>query len=153
MGLGFPCVYDYEGGKLDWLAFGLPAEGAAANEPTVGAVARRGVPTCGLDERLAELGGRLSEGWTWCAAVDGAGVLLGRVRRSMVVERPGATVREAMESGPSTYRPSLPAAEMVETMRKGGFERAFVTDPDGRLLGLVGRGELEAALERTAQGG
>jgi CBS domain-containing protein len=150
MGLGFGRVFDYEAGKLDWMAFGLPVEGAAAGEPTVGSVARRDPPTCRLDERLADLGGRLSDGWTWCAVVDDAGVLLGRVRRAQVLERPDASAREAMENGPSTYRPSLPASEMVDTMRKGRFERAYVTIPDGRLLGLVGRGELEAALERAA---
>ena len=48
--MGFTEVYDYEGGKLDWLAFALPVGGAAASEPTVGSVARRDVPVCILGE-------------------------------------------------------------------------------------------------------
>jgi CBS domain-containing protein len=145
-------VYDYAGGKLDWLAFDLPAEGDAAREPRVGGSARRDAPTCRLDERLADLGARLAGGWTWCAVVNDGGVVLGRVRRMHVTDSPDATAAEAMEAGPSTYRPSLPAAEMVEAMQKGGFERAYVADSDGRLIGLVTRQDLEAALERSAAG-
>ena len=54
-----------------------------------------------------------------------------------------------MEEGPSTYRPSVPCAELVEQMKSGGFELAFITDPDGRWLGLVSRLSLESALEKT----
>ena len=62
---------------MDWLAFGLPFEGAAAPEPTAGSVARRDAPTCRLDERLGELGTRLAPGWSWCAVVNEAGNVLG----------------------------------------------------------------------------
>jgi CBS domain-containing protein len=149
--MGFTKVYDYEGGKLDWLAFGLPVEGAAASEPTIGSVARRDVPTCQLHERLSDLGTRMSEGWTWCAVVNADGVVLGRLRRHQLAESPGASAREVMDPGPSTYRPSTPAEEMLQVMTKGRFERAFVTDSDGRLLGLVGRQDLEAALTGPAE--
>ncbi len=142
-------MYDYQGGKLDWLAFALPAEGSAAvAEPTIGSVARRDVPTCQPFERLADLGDRMGEGWTWCAVVNADGVVLGRIRRRQLAESPEATAAAAMEPGPSTYRPSTPATEMIAVMKKGRFERAYVTDPDGRLLGLVGRQDLEAAVGR-----
>ena len=144
-------MHDYEAGKLDWLAFDLPVEGAAASEPTIGRVARRDVPTCQLNERLSDLGARMTEGWAWCAVVNADGVLLGRLRRQRLAESPGSTAGEAMEPGPSTYRPSTPAAEMVPLMTKGRFERAFVTDSAGRLLGLVGRQDLEAALTGRAE--
>jgi CBS domain-containing protein len=47
-------VYDYVGGKLDWLAAGLASEGTNATRPRAGDVARREVPTCGLghDEQV-----------------------------------------------------------------------------------------------------
>ena len=136
-------MYDYEGGKLDWLAFGLPAASSAAGEATIGGLARHDAPTCRPEERLADLGTRLSAGWSWCAVVNDHGVVLGRLRRRHVDERPDARAAEAMELGPSTYRPSVPAAEMVEVMRRGRFEHAFVTDSDGRFLGLVSRADLE----------
>ena len=130
---------------MDWLAFGLPVEGWGADEPTVGSLARRDAPTCLLGERLADLGVRLAPGWTWCAVVTEAGVVLGRIRRRQVDQRPEAYAGDVMEAGPSTYRPSLPASEMVDAMKKGRFESAFVTDGDGRFLGLVSRQDLEAA--------
>lgn len=144
-------MHDYEAGKLDWLAFDLPVEGAAASEPAIGSVARHDVPTCQLHERLRDLGARMTGGWAWCAVVNADGVLLGRVRRHHLAESPDATAGEAMDAGPSTYRPSMPAAEMLQTMTKGRFERAFVTDSAGRLLGLVGRQDLEAALKGRAE--
>jgi CBS domain-containing protein len=144
--LGFEEVYDYKGGKMDWLAFGLPAEGSAASEPSLGNLVRRDAPRCSAGERLKDLAARMAAGWTWCAVVNEAGILLGRVRRRQLDEKPEATAEEAMENGPSTYRPSTPAAELMERMRSGRFEAAFVTDSDGRLWGLVSRADLERAL-------
>ena len=44
-GFGFTQVYDYVDGKLDWLAAGLPIEGANAERPRAGDVARADVLT------------------------------------------------------------------------------------------------------------
>ena len=144
--MGFTCVYDYEGGKLDWLAFGLPVEGEAAEEPTVGALAVP-LPTCGFDDRLGDVAGRWDGDDEWCAVVDAAGVVLGRLRLRRLREAPGTTpVKEVMEPGPSTYRPSLPATELLERMEHGSFTRALVTDSDGRLLGMVDRAALATAV-------
>jgi CBS domain-containing protein len=135
-------VYDYEGGKLDWLAFGLPSDGSAAAEPTIGERARADAPACRPEERLGDLAARMSPGWTWCVVLDAAGVVLGRLRRRQVDEQPEARAADAMEEGPSTYRPSLPAGEMVEAMKQGKFDHAIVTSSDGRFLGLVTRQDL-----------
>lgn len=83
--------------------------------------------------------------------VDAAGVVLGRLRHRQLGEAAGATrVRDVMEAGPSTYRPSLPAGELLQRMRHGDFARALVTDPDGRLLGVVERAALAAAVKAPA---
>src|SRR5437879_2609099 len=119
--MGFDPVHDYEAGKLDWLAYGLPFEGEALGEPTAGRLAVE-VPTCGLDERLADVAGRWSGGHAWCVAVDEAGVVLGRLGRRHLDEAPAdARVRQVMDEGPSTYRPGLPAAELLERMDEGRF--------------------------------
>jgi rhodanese-related sulfurtransferase/CBS domain-containing protein len=151
--MGFTRVLDYEGGKMDWVAFGLPTEGAAAREPTIGAAARRDAPTCRMDERLGDLRARMAEGWAWCAVVDGGRLVLGRVSRRQVDEQPDALVSDVMDPGPSTYRQGMPAEEMVAAMKKGSFERAFVTDSDGRLVGLVALRDLEAAVRPGGGGG
>src|SRR5215472_15748999 len=143
--MDFANVYNYEGGKLDWLASGLPTEGSAAEEPTIGDFAHRDAPTCRLDERLADLTQRMSEGWNWCAVINQDLVVLGRVRRRAIEEHPHASVRQAMENGPPTYRPSMLASELRELMQAGGYDSAFVTDSDGHFIGLVNRLDLETA--------
>jgi CBS-domain-containing membrane protein len=62
------------------------------------------------------------------------------------VSPPDLTAEDAMENGPSTYRPSAPAQELLERMKSRGFEASFLTDSDGRLWGLVSRADLERAL-------
>lgn len=145
-GLGFEQVYDYEGGKMDWLAFGLPVEGTDAGEPTIGAIARGDAPTCRLTDLLSDLSARMADGWSWCAVTTDDHIVLGRVTRRQVDERPEATAAEVMDPAPVTYRQGMPARELVDVMTKGSIESAYVTDSDGRLVGIVGRHSLERAL-------
>jgi CBS domain-containing protein len=139
-------VYDYAGGKLDWIDFGLPSEGAERN---VADVCRAGVPTAPPEETVGGIRERLAESWTWLAVVDPAGVLLGRVRRSRLGDDPTAAAGDLMDLGPSTYQMSVALAEIVPKMKSGGFERGLVTDPEGHLLGLFTRADAEAALAAT----
>jgi CBS domain-containing protein len=88
----------------------------------------------------------MAGGWSWCAVVNDSGILLGRLRRRQLDEHPELPAEHAMENGPSTYPPSTPAGELLERMKSRGFEAAFVSDPDGRLWGLVSRADLEGAL-------
>src|SRR5260370_8526608 len=57
--LGFTEVYDFVGGKADWLAAGLPSEGEQAEYPRAGRAADLDAPTCGLDEPLHDVARRL----------------------------------------------------------------------------------------------
>lgn len=148
--LGFADVYDYEGGKMDWLAFGLPAEGKSTAEPTIGHVARPDAPTCGLGERLSDLSARMAEGWSWCAVTSEDRLVLGRITRRQIDERPDVTAAEVMDPAPVTYRQGMPARELVDVMKRTGVESAYVTDSDGHLLGIVGRHSLEQALADAA---
>ena len=52
---GFGPVYDYVGGKADWLAADLPFEGTAR---LAGMFTRRDVATVGIDAKVAEALGR-----------------------------------------------------------------------------------------------
>src|SRR5919199_4843138 len=146
--LGFTEVYDYEGGKLDWMAFSLPIEGREARTPKASDVVRRDAPTCLLGDRAADVLARMAEGgWSWAAVLNHAGIVLGRLRRQHVDRGPGdARVEELMEEGPSTYRPDIPCQEIVDKMREVGFDRAFITDSDGRWIGLLTRQDAHAAL-------
>jgi CBS domain-containing protein len=155
-GLGFREVYDYEGGKLDWMAFGLPVEGREASVPKAGDVVRRDAPTCLPGDQVGQALRRMSAGWSAVAVVNEAGVVLGKLRRKDVEGRPeGLKAEQVMENGPSTYRPSVPCEEIVDAMKSGEFESAIITDSDGRWIGLLSRQDAEAALEewRTKEAG
>ena len=142
--LGFAEVYDYAGGKLDWLDYELPSEGGGG--PLVSDAYQRGLPSCRPEEPIGRVRELFTEGWVWVAVVNEAGIVLGRLRRTRLGEDPAALAGDVMELGPSTYRPSVPLAELVPKMKSGGFENALVTDPDGRLCGLLSRAAAEKAL-------
>ena len=58
---------------------------------------------------------------------------------------PDATAEAVMEPGPSTVRPDIAAGELAERLRKRDLKTAVVSDPEGRLIGVVLRRDLEAA--------
>jgi CBS-domain-containing membrane protein len=51
-----------------------------------------------------------------------------------------------MEAGPSTVRADRPLAELAKRLRSRELHTAVVTGPDGRLLGVVRRADMEARL-------
>jgi CBS domain-containing protein len=145
--LGFEKVYEYKAGKEDWRAAGLASEGRWAAAPTVASVIRRDVPRFGLEDRAgAILDSLRAGGWEWAAIVNRAGILLGRVRARDLAD-PDATAAALMEEGPSTYRLDVRLDELLMRMQDRRFDMAFVTDPDGRLKGLVTRRDIARALE------
>src|SRR5260370_31491467 len=90
--LGFTEVYDYAAGKEDWLAWGLPREGRAAQVPTVGDVAMRDVATCGLADRIAEAKARAqAASVAACGVVNERRVVLGLLRSHELDPAPEAT--------------------------------------------------------------
>src|SRR5258708_11918772 len=108
--LGFAEVYDYAAGKADWLAWGLPREGRAAQVPTVGEVARRDVTTCGLADRVTDAKARAqAAGFEACVVVNERRVVLGLLRSQELDADPDAVAEQVMRAGPTTYRPNVPA--------------------------------------------
>ncbi len=143
--LGFEQVYDYVPGKSDWLARGLPTEGARASEPTAGSCARDDVVTCRLDEAASSVRARVqASSYGFALVVGEGGVLLGRLRRSALEGDPERSAESVMEPGPSTVRADTPAGELAERLRERGLSTAIVTAPEGQLIGVVRRPELEA---------
>jgi CBS domain-containing protein len=131
-------VYDYEAGKLDWLAAGLPSEGPNAQRPRAGDVARRDVPTCHLDERLGDVRERAREaGWDACVVLNEERVVFGLLRSKELAGGPDMRVEEAMRPGPSTFRPFVSIEEMAAFMIEHDLESSPITKSDGRLVGLL----------------
>src|SRR5712691_10037548 len=112
--MGFAGVYDYTAGKKDWGSYGLPREGTNVPERTAGDVAHRDVPTCTLDDPLADVRERVrAAGWNTCIVVNEQHVVLGRLGRKALAADSDESVEEAMTPGPSTVRPSIGADALL----------------------------------------
>ncbi len=145
--LGFGDVNDYAADKLDWMAAGLPTGGSNANRPRAAALARRDVPTCGLQERLAEVRDRVQgQGWSAVVVVNERRVVLGLLRAKQLESDGGQLIAEAMRPGPSTFRPYVLAEEMARTMSDQNLESSPITTSDGRLVGLLIQADVKAAV-------
>jgi CBS-domain-containing membrane protein len=142
--LGFTEVYEYSAGKADWGAFGLPLEGKGTQSVRIKDIARADVPTCGLSDKVGTAR-RRAAGWDTCIVVNEERVVLGRVFKEQLDGDPGADVGDVMRPGTSTFRPNVSAAEMLEYMDRRRHESSLVTTPDGRLVGLVLREDVERA--------
>jgi Mg/Co/Ni transporter MgtE len=142
--MGFTRVCDYVAGKKDWGSYGLPHEGTNVPERMAGDVAHRDVPTCTLDERLAEVRERVrAAGWDTCIVVNEQRVVLGRLGRSAIASDSDESIEQAMTPGPGTVRPSIGADALQERIRDRQLTSFVVTTSDGRLVGLVLRSDLE----------
>lgn len=133
-------------GKVDWRAHGLPIEGEEADAPTAGRLVREDVVTCELDDRVGEVRERiLASGYGFGLVTAAGGVLLGRLRRSALDCDPNLRAEEVMEAGPWTVRPDLAPAALAKRLDDRGLRWAIVTNPDGVLLGILNREDLERA--------
>jgi len=136
--LGFGEVCDYTLGKLDWMAAGLPTEGTNASRRRAGDVARKEVPTCGLEDRLDEVRDRVRGlGWDAVVVVNEERVVLGLLRSKELEGAGDQPIAKAMRPGPSTFRPFVSATEMAEFMSEHRLESSPITTSDGRLVGLL----------------
>ncbi len=152
--MGFGQVYDYTAGKLDWLAAGLATEGSNALRPRAGDVARREVPTCGLDQRLGEVAQRVgAAGWDACVVVNHERVVLGLLRARELEADQGLRIEQAMRPGPSTFRPYVSIVEMARLMVDHDLESSPITTSDGRLVGLLRRRDATRVAEELRTGG
>ena len=143
--IGFAQVYDYVAGKADWGSFGLPLEGTKGAR--AGDYARGDVPTCALEERMHDVRRRTrAAGWDTCIVVDESAVVLGRVGRKALSSDDDVAVEQAMTPGPSTVRPSITLAAIVERLQTQRLTSALVTRSDGTLVGVLRRADAEAAL-------
>jgi CBS domain-containing protein len=138
--LGIDRVSHYKGGKLDWMASGLPTEGTNANHPRAGTVARTDVEVASLDERLGDVRRRVqAAGKDAVVVVDGHRIVLGLLRAKELEKDPSSSIESAMRPGPSTFRPYVPIKEMADYMTKRDLEISPVTTSDGKLVGLLYR--------------
>ncbi|MGH2377054.1 MAG: CBS domain-containing protein [Candidatus Limnocylindria bacterium] len=141
-------------GISDWMAAGLPIEGRKAAEPTIGSLAHTDVPSCGPDDLVGDVRERVrAAGLRHCFVVNEHGVVLGRLHWSDLKQADdGAPVEEVMRPGPSTYRANVPADQLLDVMEQKEIHTAPVTRPDGTLIGLVRREDLERVASKPSAG-
>ena len=134
-------------GKADWRAHGLPVEGEHADLPTAGGVARDDVVTCRLDDPVGPIAERVAPSpYGFALVTTEDGILLGRLRASVMRDAPAEATAEAiMEPGPTTVRADTLAADLAQRLTERDLKTAIVTTPEGRLIGVVTRTDLEAS--------
>ena len=142
-------MHDYVDGKADWLAAGLPTEGTSAERPTARDVARTDVPTCRLDEPTGRVRDRVREaGWDVCVVVNEERIVFGLLPAAEPAGGSDEPVEQAMQAGPSTFRPNVPIDQMAEFMVEHDLATSPITSSDGRLIGLLRREDaVRAAME------
>jgi len=122
------------------MAAGLPFEGENGPETRAGAVARADVPTCGLTDPVGDVADRLGDA-SLCVVVHD-GLVMGLLEGDGLRGDRSRPAAEAMKSGPSTFRPSVPKEELASYLDDHDLDRTLVTTLDGRLVGLVRRADL-----------
>jgi CBS domain-containing protein len=149
---GFTEVYHYEAGKLDWIAAGLPSEGRDAERPRAGDVARKDVPTCSLDERIADVRARVrAADWDVCVVVNEERIVLGLLRHDQLDKGEDEPVEQVMRPGPSTFRPHVGIEEMARYMIEHDLESSPITTSDGRLVGVLLRTDAAKAANKLRE--
>jgi Mg/Co/Ni transporter MgtE len=76
-------------------------------------------------------------GWDQCVVVNAERIVLGRLGRRALSDDSVQTVEQAMRNGPSTVRPNVPLAQLLQKLERQDLPTALVTTSDGRLVGVV----------------
>jgi rhodanese-related sulfurtransferase len=146
--LGVAAVSRYVGGLADWRAAGLPTEGRDAGAPDAGTIARRDVPTARTTEPIGEVADRVGPHRTEpVVVIDDVGAVLGLLPAHALVART-LPVGQALEDAPVTVRADETLQDLASLMLKLDLPSVLVTDPDGRLLGLARRDDVERLEQR-----
>jgi hypothetical protein len=144
-------VYDYAPGKVDWMAHSLPIEGTDADHPRGLTLMRDDVATCALDEPPDQVAHKVNATpYGFALALSPGRVVLGRVRRSRLADA-GTSIETVMEPGPSTIRPRTTIEDLAARLARSEVRTLIVTDPEGKLLGVVRRDDVERSSLTLAQ--
>jgi hypothetical protein len=94
---------------------------------------------CALDDRIDEVArGIEASPYRFALTLSSNGIVLGRVRRSSLASTDsGARVEAVMEPGPSTMRPHLTVEELAQRFARSEVRTLIVTNPEGKLIGVV----------------
>jgi CBS domain-containing protein len=102
------------------------------------------VVTATLDDRIGDIRRQVAESpYGFALVVHKGEVVLGRLRMSeMEKAAPDARAEDVMSPGPSTVRADTEADELAKKLDAKNLKTALVTNPEGRLIGVVLRKNL-----------
>ena len=131
-------------GKVDWLANNLPVEGDRPYAPIAGRAMRDDAVRCRPTDRIADvLESIQGSPYPFALVTSNDGTLLGRAPASALDPASERPVWDVAQPGPKTFRPHVTAAKVAEVLAEKGYRWAIVTTPEGRLLGVASRKDLE----------
>lgn len=152
--MGFTEVYDYVGGKADWLTADLPTEGDRAGERRSGSLARQDLPTCRPDESLEDVRQRPDlEAWRVCVVTDADDVVHGILTLGDIADGPESSrAEETMQLAPTTIRPNRSIQSAMNLMDQVETDFLLVTTEFGELLGILYHEDAQTYLDSFARG-
>ena len=131
-------------GKVDWLANSLPVDGDRPDAPIAGRAMRGDAALCRPGDRVADVRKLIERSpYPFALVTSDDGTLLGRAPASALAPASQRPVWDVAQPGPKTFRPHVIAAKVAEVLAEKGYRWAIVTTPEGRLLGVASREELE----------
>jgi Mg/Co/Ni transporter MgtE len=105
------------------------------------------VVTCGLTDLVGDIAQSVADSpFGFALVTSTTGVVLGRLRASTLDVEPDTPVEQVMENGPSTVRPDIPADQLAQRLRDRDLMSAIMTTPEGELIGIARRSDLEGRL-------
>jgi CBS domain-containing protein len=131
-------------GKVDWLAHNLPVEGDKAEAPIAGRVMRGDAVLCRPTDRTADVRASIERSpYPFALVTSEERTLLGRAPLSALDPGSDRPVWEVAEPGPKTFRPHVSADKVAAALAEKDLRWAIVTTPEGRVLGVASREDLE----------
>ena len=131
-------------GKVDWLAHNLPVEGDRAQAPIAGRVMRTDAARCRPTDRISDVRELIERSpYPFALVTSENGTLLGRAPSSALDPDAEAPVWDVAEPGPKTFRPHASAENVAGVLADKDLRWAIITTPEGRLLGVASREDLE----------
>jgi hypothetical protein len=150
--LGFERVYDFAGGRTEWIERGLPTTGDGPFLVLVGQVVRPAT-TCRPETRAGVLRRDLTPGPdSICAVLNDQGIVMGRIRWDDLPDDDEDPAETFMRLGPATVRPSEELAPLLERMREAKVTTILVATAEGRYVGAVNRDDGEAFIRERQAG-
>jgi len=111
-------------------------------------VIRDDAALCRPTDRVADVHASIKRSpYPFALVTSDDGTLLGRAPSSALDPASERAVWDVAEPGPKTFRPHVSAEKVAAVLEEKGLRWAIVTTPEGRVLGVASREDLEGARE------